>query len=323
MSEIKEYHNVKSLIINFMVIIYMINDYSFQKEIIAFFGASVTAQKNSYSKKLTKLFNKKEHIFGYGGCHLKNAGIVFIDKVLKIKPTICFIEWFSTEYTIFDENTINYLNTIVYKFSKNNCKLVFLLLTRADHDINIDWYNKLKKYFKDNNLIYIDVNDKTKYSKLLIRDAVHTTDYGSVYYSNYIFKMFNSLYNKLKIPQNLQKTKYTSLKKLNINKKVNKYIKLKGNCIIFTCYIIVGPNSGYIEVNGNEILLWDQYCHYNRKNCKISNIKIDGHLELKILQKKVDYSSCRRNFDFSNVMFELNILEIYYIGDNLNFVEGL
>lgn len=68
----------------------------FKEEVIAFFGASVTQQKNGYARKLTKKLCQKENIFGYGGCHLKNAGIIFINKVLEIKPTICFIEWFST-----------------------------------------------------------------------------------------------------------------------------------------------------------------------------------------------------------------------------------
>ena len=43
---------------------------------------------------------------------------------------------------------------------------------------------------------------------------------------------------------------------------------------------------------------------------------------IKILDKKVDYSNCRRDFNFNNVKFELNLISIYYIGDSLEFIKG-
>ena len=49
---------------------------------IAVFGASVTQQKNGYATKLSDKFNCPVRIFGYGGMHLNNAVICFIDKVI-------------------------------------------------------------------------------------------------------------------------------------------------------------------------------------------------------------------------------------------------
>ena len=299
----------------------MNDDINYTNEIIGFFGASVTAQKNGYAKEIIKLFGIKEYIYGYGGCHLNDAGIIYIDEVLKVKPTICFFEWFSTGYTNFNKYTINILDTIIYKFSKNDCKLVFLFLPKKDLDI--EWHNKTKKYLDDKGLIYIDVNEKVKYSELICKDTVHTTDYGANLYANYIAEIFKSIYNKLEIPKNINVTDLANIQKLVINKKFNKYIKLKGDCVIFTCNCIIGPNSGYISIGEKEILLWDQYCHYDRGTCCIKNITVDETLEFKILQKEVDHSSCRREYDFSNIVYELNIKEIYYLGNNLEFLGGL
>jgi len=44
--------------------------------------------------------------------------------------------------------------------------------------------------------------------------------------------------------------------------------------------------------------------------------------EIEISDKEVDYSSCRRNFDFDNITFELDLKSIYYIGESLEFIQG-
>lgn len=292
-------------------------------EIISFFGASVTQQKNSYATFLTKKLKCKPHIFGYGGCHLSDSGIIYIDEVLKIKPNICFIDWFCTGYKTFNENTIKYIDTIVYKFSKQNCKLIFLFYPRLDYNnFFLKWHTSIQQYLDKNNLFYIDLNKNLKYSPEIIRDAIHTTEFGSETYSNLIYDYFISNYNELKIPRNIKKTNLVNIQKLNINKIFKKYMKLKGDCTIFTCTLTIGPNSGYIGIGEKQFLLWDQYCHYNRSSCNLNNIRVEDNMELKISQQKVDYSSCRRDYNFDNKIFELNIKEIYYIGNCLEFVDG-
>ena len=292
-------------------------------EIISFFGASVTQQKNGYATFLTKKLKCEPHIFGYGGCHLLDAGIIYIDEVLKIKPNICFIDWFSTGYKTFNENTIKYIDTIVYKFSNQNCKLIFLFYPRLDYNkFFLKWHTSIQQYLDKNNLFYIDLNKNLKYSPEIIRDGVHTTEFGSETYSNLIYDYFISNYNELKIPRNIKKTNLVNIQKLNINKIFKKYMKLKGDCTIFTCTLTIGPNSGYIGIGEKQFLLWDPYCHYDRDSCNLNNIRVEDNMELKISQQKVDYSSCRRDYNFDNNIFELNIKEIYYIGNCLEFVDG-
>ena len=89
---------------------------------IAVFGASITQQKTGYAARLNDKLNHPVRVFGYGGMHLINAGICFIDKVVVESPAYCFVDWFSTAYNEINDDTIQYIDTIVYKFSKIKCK---------------------------------------------------------------------------------------------------------------------------------------------------------------------------------------------------------
>ena len=100
-------------------------------------------------------------------------------------------------------------------------------------------------------------------------------------------------------------------------------MNIKGDCTIVTCCLEIGPNSGYIDIGEKQFLLWDQYCHYNRHSSGLNNLKVDGEMQFKISQQKVDYSTCRKNYNFDNIEFELNIKEICYIGNFLELIDGL
>ena len=65
---------------------------------IAFYGASVTQQRNGYVECFSKLSKDKVLKFGFGGMQLSDAGICLIDKFIEIRPDICFVDWFSTWY---------------------------------------------------------------------------------------------------------------------------------------------------------------------------------------------------------------------------------
>jgi len=288
---------------------------------IACFGASVTQQGNGYVDYLSKKFNCDVKKFGYGSQHLNGAGICYINDVLECKPNICFIDWFSTGWNRGDDSTIDYLNTIVYKFSKSSCKLIFLFLPRDDHDKRKHFYSFLKNYLISKKLFYIDINDYVKYNDKICRDNVHTTNEGAKLYADIIYDEYKKSSNNITIFKNYTKTRYCDIKKLNINKCFKKYMVIDGEYEIITCELTIGPNSGYIKVNNDRILLWDEACHYKRKNTKIDGINIKGETKIEVLQDKVDYSSCRRDYDFSNIEFELDILSIFYIG-TLKFVDG-
>jgi len=59
---------------------------------ISIFGASVTQQKTGFAYKFKEKVKHPVQVFGYGGMHLNNAAICFIDKVIETKPRYCFID---------------------------------------------------------------------------------------------------------------------------------------------------------------------------------------------------------------------------------------
>ena len=68
--------------------------------------------------------------------------------------------------------------------------------------------------------------------------------------------------------------------------------------------------------------MWDKWCHYERRNTKLENIIVSDKVIFKILDKKVDTTSCKQDFNFDNIEYNLNLITIYYIGDNLEFING-
>ena len=291
------------------------------QDIISFFGASVTHQNNGYADKISKLLvNSKVHIFRYGGNHISDAGICFIDNVLKTNCNYCFVDFFSTAYISIDDLTIEYLDTIVYKLTNCNCRIIFLFMVRSDNDKRQDFYNFIKKYLISKNLYYIDLNDFFKYDSTLLRDDVHTTELGSEKYAVKIYDIFQNNKNIIQNPINIVKTRFCEIKILQVNKIFNDNIILEGNGIIIAFYLIIGPKSGIVEIDNKKHSIWDQWCHYNREHFNLNLLIVKDKLEIKILQEDIDYSSCRRNIkDITNIK-ELNIINIYYTGDKLTIL---
>jgi hypothetical protein len=295
------------------------------KNIISFFGASVTEQKNGYPVQLSKkILNTSSHIFGYGGNHIDDAGICFIDNVIKINPNYCFIDFFSTAYTSISEATIEYLDTIVYKLTKINCKIIFLFLLSSGHESRIEFYDFLKNYIESKKLYYIDLNNYLKYNSNICRDTVHTTDFGSEEYARVIYDIFQKDKDNIGYPINIINTKYCqNIKILNVNKIYKNNIIFKGNCFIIAFNLIIGKNSGFIDINGEtKECIWDQWCHYDRSHFNLKKIYVKDKLEIKILQDDIDYSICRRYISEKNINKFLNIINIYYIGDKLDILEN-
>jgi hypothetical protein len=293
---------------------------------IGFFGASVTAQKNGYAPLLSKKLHEEgieTHIFGYGGNHMDDAGICLIDNVIENKCDFCFIDFFSTGYTTMNDKTIECLDTIVYRFTTANCKLIFLFLLMDVHVIRIPFYMFLKKYLDERNIFYIDINEQLEYSNELCRDNVHTTDLGSEKYADVIFEKFKTRKSRIEYPSKIVETRFCNnkIKSLSINKTFKDKLILRGNGLIIAFYLKIGPKSGLVEINGIKYSIWDIHCHYERSNFKLKNLNVNGDLEIKILQDEIDYSTCRRPIVETTVEKELNVLEIFYIGEDITLID--
>jgi hypothetical protein len=290
---------------------------------ISFFGASVTQQKTGYAKKLEEKFQSPVKIFGFGGMHLKDAGICFIDNVLDVKPDVCFIEWLSTGYNETNSKTEEYLDTIVYRFSKANCKLVFLFLPYKNDPQKEDFHNYCKTYLERNKIAFIDVKEFTANEdiELLLRDDVHTTELGSELYSEIIFKEYSKISNEIELSQHLVKTKYTEIKKVFLDRIFDEKVFLQGQCEIIGFQLTIGAHSGIIEVEQDGKVLtfntWDRWCHYDRKHFNMP-MTINGDAVMKVTQKNFDTTSCTVEKDFSIERKKLIIHYVYYVGETLS-----
>lgn len=289
---------------------------------ISFFGASVTLQKNGYAKILSEKFNDDTKIFGYGGMHINNAGICFIDTVLQVKPSICFIDFFSTGYTIEDENTKEFIDTIIYKFTKANCKLVFLFFPRIYDKVD-QWYLFCKNHLDKKEISYIDVNSKLIDIKkdIILKDTVHTNSYGSNLYAEIIYDEFEKIKNIISLPKNVITTKYINIKKLKVEKSFNKKIIINGNARIVGILNTVGPYSGIISIcsdkeNPYKVNIWDEWCYYTRKHFNLS-FSIKRESELTLLSDNFDIKTCKYNIDFDNYRKKMIIHDIYFIGERI------
>lgn len=294
------------------------------KDILTLFGASITAQKDGYAKRLSdKFVDSETHVFGYGGNHLDDAGICFLDTIVKTNCNYCFLDFFATAYTSISDRTIECLDTIVHTLTKSNCKLVFLFMVREDHAKRIDFYNFLKRYITSKHLYSIDLNDSITYTPELFRDTCHTTPLGSETYANHIYDVFQKEKVNISYPCDIVKTKYCDgIHVLQVHNTFHKKVVLEGNCFIVAMYLQIGPKSGIVEIGTKKYWIWDRHCHYTRSQFGLRNIEVRGEVTLYISQETIDYSTCARPVLDTNVQKELNILQIYYIGDSLQITSS-
>lgn len=292
---------------------------------ITFFGASVTLQKDGYAKLLSSRFEDEVKIFGYGGMHINNAGICFIDDVLSVNPDYCFVDFFSTVYTIEDENTKEYIDTIIYKFSQINCKLIFLFFPKRYDKLEV-WYSFCKKHLDEKRIYYIDVNSKLTNTRPddILKDSVHTNNNGSKIYADIIYDEFHKIKNTISLPINIKPTNYTNIKELKVEKSFDKKIIINGDAKIVGIVNTIGPYSGIINVlldnvNFVKVTIWDEWCYYTRKHFNLS-FSMKNKAELTILSDSFNTSKCKYKINFNYYKKKMIIHSIYYIGKEIEII---
>jgi hypothetical protein len=293
---------------------------------ISFFGASVTAQGTGYVHEFKKLVEKDITVYqhGYGGMHISDAGIIYIDEVLKNKPNICFIDWFSTGYLVKKIDFLPYLDTIITKFSDNKVKLVFLFLPRNPFEELRDiMYKDAKEYLTECNITYIELDEIYNNLKKniviendIMRDSVHTTDLGSKNYAEIIFNYFTTNINNLQVCSKLPvRNKYYDIKSIHFDSPItvtNEY-EIQGSVSYIRFSINKCPNNGIILLNNKQYNTWDQWCYYSRKSLTGTLPTFENNLVIKITKKDFDKSLCK-NKDFKWDKYEklLTIHDIFY-----------
>jgi hypothetical protein len=296
------------------------------KNRISFFGASVTQQHNGYWKYF-KDSNQNFNVnsYGFGARHLSDAGVCYIDEVLSSNPEYCFIDWFSTGYIKYNEDKFDeiqeYVDTIINKFYKNNVKLIFLIFPDKTVD-KTEIYKKLNNYLTNLKIPVLDLSECfEKNINEILRDGIHTTDYGANQYSEKISEFFfNEIYNKHEIPKNYPKeTKFCNIKKIEFNKIIKNRLVLEGPSEIIGMSQIVGPYTGLIDIDGVIFNNWDRWCYYEREMVNLK-FKVNKNTIIKVLQDDFDRSLCEHNINWNIDKF-LKIIDIFYVGENLKIIE--
>lgn len=296
---------------------------------IAFYGASVTQQRNGYVDYFAKLSKAKVLKFGFGGMHLSDAGICFVDKVIAERPDICFVDCFSTGYMNQDEKFNLYIDAIVEKLQKINCRTIFLFFPQ-NKDLEIsDWksfYQICKNYLKNQGVERVSVDEILEQYPIeeILRDEIHTTKNGSRLYAEEIFSYLQR--SKQLSKANVKPNIYSSLSVLPVKRSFYQEVVLEGNCYIQGFFLRIGPWSGVVEISTGASLkkenTWDRWCYFERDHFSF-NLQIEGKATFKISDESFDTSACKDDFDFSKYGKKLVVHEIYYYGGNLKlFTKG-
>lgn len=290
---------------------------------IAFYGASVTQQRNGYVNHFSKLSKAKVLKLGFGGMHLSDAGICFVDKIVAVHPDICFVDWFSTWYMDQDGKFDFYIDTIVEKLQKIDCRVIFLFFLQ-NKDLKVsDWksfYQTCKNYLKHQGVECISIDEILEQYpiKEILRDDIHTTKKGSRLYAEEIFYYLQK--SKPFPKADIQPNIYSSLSVLSVKRSFDKELILEGNCHIQGFSLKIGPWSGIVDISTGTLLkkenTWDHWCYYGRDHFNF-NLRIEGKATFKISDESFDTSTCKDNFDFSKYRKKLVVREIYYYGGTL------
>jgi hypothetical protein len=298
---------------------------------VSFFGASVTAQKTGYVHHFKRLVGDdfKVNAHGYGSMHIRDAGMCFVDEVLLDNPNYCFIDWFSTGCTPTGPELKLHLDTFRYKFGLKGCRIIFLLLGGSESHMSekrAEMYKQVMEYSAEHGIACMDVAGHVKQfpAQELYRDTVHTLDFGSKAYGEFIHRSFLkgvSSMNERNHPV-AQKTKYSEIKKVMIDADViRERISIVGDAEIVGLYQNIGPYSGAVGVisDGRRSVqnLWDCWCYYERKVLKIRQ-KFEKNLIIEVLQDDVERSSARGSADWSVAKVIKPCGFLYFIGDILD-----
>ena len=290
---------------------------------ICCFGASVTQQKEGYPTFLNKYLKNNYDIqtFGYGSHNISNAGILYIDDIVKNKPLLCILDWFVTGFNDIND-TIYAINIIVYKLMQINCICLFtFFLCINENNCGKKYYDTIKKYMDSHNLKYIDFEDHLDFSNILIKDDVHTTMYGGNEYAKILASYINNINfdnYEYYIPINIitKNNFYMNILKYDIgngiviNENDNIVIQFDKIYEYIFCVMQVGPHSGIIKINDIEINTWDIYCHFERTVTRKININSDKII-VNVLPNLICTSNCRREIDFTLHKKQLRLIDIF------------
>lgn len=310
------------------------------KNKLAFFGASVTAQKTGYASFFSEILYTK-YIYGYGGSHLHSAGICTLDQVLATDIDFCFIEWFTPKLNYTNQKLKEYVDLLIAKCLKKSITPIFLFFPKKDSESDL-WEKKLEQYnfivaiLNKYNVPYIEVY---KYVKepldVVLRDIVHTTDKGAEIYFQIIEKQFKKIQNEKLDIQPPSDVKFSDIKSLVINKTIKNLITFEGSAEIISIHQDVGPFSNKINlISDGQVKpysLIDPDCYYVRSTFALSGrFKNKFTVELlntekpkKLYKKEINWENLKKEQACLPETNEMRFKTVYFLGKiNAVYIDG-
>lgn len=300
---------------------------------ILFYGASVSAQsgKSGYFDNL----ESSEYDFmrmTFPSSQFYNAGFYNVMNIGKLakKPDIVFFEWSTTGENEFDLVRLKY---VLQELISNGLFIVFLILPKKDtYSNNRKCDDQLYKISADSNIPLLDLRYVLQENNIdeVLRDNVHTSDFGAKLYANAILEYLNS---KPKSDcKNIIVDKVPNFKimqyDLDIILHENQFLIFNYSSNLENSEIamshIKGPYSPIIEYIDNDELIakhnfFDPWCYYERENFDtlvgeaVINKSKNKSIRLKISSDTPDYSITKTQEVF-NIPKILNIKSVYTAG---------
>lgn len=306
---------------------------------ICVYGASVTEQGGN-SGFFFYLKNDLQVLIGdidinisrisFPSASFNDAGFLFIDSFLFIKPDFLILDWLSTAEFEFDEDKlISFLTRVL----KKKIFPIIVDLPRQDSIVSRRWNSLQARRIAENfNIGYLDITgycaDKGLDIFQITRDGVHSNEYGAKLYSE---KIAAALAELIFTGDYIDKCRYEI--NLDLGLRVNSIdlfqpvVMRKNEQLSFQLFPIststrinnvlveiwalqvVGVFSPIIKIECaeldfvDEINIWDMWCHYDRIAFKPLLMKLsipsksngEGYsFSLKVSERVPDYSTVKR-----------------------------
>ena len=299
---------------------------------ILFYGASVTAQSGSSGYFNYLNFNNyKFERLAFPSSQFYNAGFFNTHRVIEYsnKPDIVFFEWSTTGENSFELDKIYYF---INEMKKNNILPVFLILPRiSTYSSNRISDNQLYKISIESGVPLLDLRYLLcdNIPSEILRDDVHTTEFGAQLYASCILDFIKSeiisCADNIKI-DNIVDYKIRSYDvdlTLLENQILVFYFDSKSPDSEVVASLIKGPNTPIIEYISEEVIdkksFFDPWCYYERENfdtlitATIFNKISNNSISLKISDECPDFSITKTKEIFTEPK-KLVIKSIYTLG---------
>ena len=264
---------------------------------IIFFGASVTAQSINHSTgavtgyvdclmQRCKGTNYEVNRVAYGSSQYCNMGIHGLSNALLETPNVIFFEWHTTGETYLSKESLQLQNELLKSIG---VRMILLVLPSKRHSKN----DITPKYdiLTDTNIPCLDLRYLIdhEHGTPLLRDEVHTNEFGAQIYSQHIHKYITEC-----VIDSAPKPTFTCMQDLLsqidikyqsiLSRQVPLHIHLSpreslslasshNSRIIFT--LTRGPKCPNVTISFpqkkliEKVVMVDRWSYYNRKSCGI------------------------------------------------------